>query len=352
MKLGIIGLPQSGKTTIYNALTGLSQPTGVGGKMEVHTAVVNVPDKRVDQLSTYYKPRKTTYAQVTYIDIAGLEGGGIGELNGQLRDQIGKMDGFLAVIRAFDNDMVPHLDGSVDPLRDIQKLEGELLLNDIIQIETRLERLQIDGSKGGRNIAETEREIEVMQKLYDHISEEKPLRELELTGDEKKIISGYQFLTRKPLLLVINISEGQSDPELCSTIKHHKTCIQGGLEMEIAQLAPDDALEFMQEYGIEEPSLNRMIRESYQLMGLQSFFTVGDDEVRAWTIKTGTKAQKAAGTVHSDMERGFIRGEVIQWDDLIELRGFAEAKKVAKVQLEGKEYIMEDGDVMNVLFNI
>jgi GTP-binding protein YchF len=352
MKLGIIGLPQSGKTTIYNALTGLSQPTGVGGKMEVHTAVVNVPDERLDKLSAYYKPKKTIYAQVTYIDIAGLEGGGIGELSGSLRNEIGKMDGFLAVIRAFDNEMVPHLDGSVDPFRDIQKLESELLLNDMVQIETKLERLQADRSKGGKNIAETEREIEVMQKLHAHISEEKPLRELELSGDEIKIISGYQYLTLKPILLVINISEGQVEPELCSTIKHHKTCIQGGLEMEIAQLPPEDAAEFMQEYGIEEPSLKRMIRESYKMMGLQSFFTVGGDEVRAWTIKTGTKAQQAAGTVHTDLERGFIRGEVIPWDTLLELNGFAEAKKVAKVQLEGKEYIMRDGDVMNVLFNI
>ena len=352
MKLGIIGLPQSGKTTIYNALTGLSQPTGVGGKMEVHTAVVDVPDSRVDKLSAFYNPKKTTYAKVTYIDIAGLEGGGIGELNGQLRNEIGKMDGFLAVIRAFENEMVPHLAGSVDPVRDIQKLEGELLINDQIAIETKLERLLIDRSKGGKFIAEMDREIEVMQKLHEHISEEKALRTLELSGDEKKIISGYQFLTRKPLLIVINISEGQADPELCSTIKHHKTCIQGGIEMEIAQLPPEDAAEFMQEYGIEEPSLNRMINESYKLMGLQSFFTIGEDEVRAWTIKAGTKAQQAAGVVHTDLERGFIRGEVIQWDDLLELKGYAEAKKVAKVQLEGKEYIMRDGDVMNVLFNI
>jgi len=352
MKLGIIGLPQSGKTTIYNALTGLNQPTGVGGKMEVHTAVVNVPDERVDKLSEYYKPKKSTYAQVTYIDIAGLEGGGISELSGSLRNEIGKMDGFLAVIRAFDNEMVPHLDGSVNVDRDIQKLESELLLNDMVQIETRLERLQSDRSKGSKNTAETEREIEVMQKLHTHISEEKPLRELELSGDEKKIISGYQFLTLKPILLVINISEGQVEPDLCLTIKHHKTCIQGELEMEIAQLAPEDAADFMQEYGIEEPSLKRMIRESYKMMGLQSFFTVGKDEVRAWMIKTSTKAQQAAGTVHTDLERGFIRGEVIPWDTLLELKGFAEAKKVAKVQLEGKEYIMRDGDVMYVLFNI
>jgi GTP-binding protein YchF len=352
MKLGIIGLPQSGKTTIYNALTGLSQPTGVGGKMEVHTAVVDVPDNRVDQLSAYYNPKKTTYAKVTYIDIAGLEGGGIGDLSGQLRNELGTMDGFLAVIRAFENEMVPHLAGSVDPLRDIQKLEGELLINDQIAIEAKLERLQTDRSKGGKNIAETEREIEVMQKLHEHISEEKALRTLELSGDEKKIISGYQFLTRKPLLLVINLGEGQAELDLSSVTHLSETYIQGELEMEIAQLSPEDAAEFMQEYGIEEPSLNRMISESYKLMGLQSFFTVGDDEVRAWTIKSGTKAQQAAGVVHTDLERGFIRGEVIPWDDLLELKGFAEAKKAAKVQLEGKTYIMRDGDVMNVLFNI
>ena len=352
MKLGIIGLPQSGKTTIYNALTGNSQPVGVGGKMEIHTAVVDVPDKRVDKLSAYYNPKKTTYAKVTYIDIAGLEGGGIGELSGQLRNEIGKMDGFLAVIRAFEGEVVPHLDGSVNPVRDIQKLEGELLLNDLIQIETKLERLIADRSKGGRNVKEAEREIEVMEKLFAHISEEKPLREMELDEEEKKVISGYQFLTLKPILIVVNLGEGQAEPDL-STFSHLQiTNIQGELEMEIAQLSPEDASEFMQEYGIEEPSLNRMIRESYKLMGLQSFFTVGEDEVRAWTIKTGTKAQHAAGVIHTDLERGFIRGEVIPWDVLIELDGFAEAKKVAKVQLEGKEYVMRDGDVMNVLFNI
>jgi GTP-binding protein YchF len=352
MKLGIIGLPQSGKTTIYNALTGSSQPTGVGGRMEVHTAVVDVPDERVDKLSAFFKPKKTTYAKVTYIDIAGLEGGGIGELSGQLRNELGAMDGFLAVIRAFENEMVPHLAGSIDPLRDIENLESELLLNDQIQIETKLERLKSERQKGGQNIAEMDREIEVIEKMYAHTSEEKPLRDLELSGDEEKIISGYQFLTRKPLLVVVNLSEGQDCPDITSVSHLQTSCIQGQLEMEISQLSEEDAGEFMEMYGIEEPGLNRMIRESYELMGLQSFFTIIGDEVRAWTIKVGTKAQQAAGVVHSDMERGFIRGEVIKWDLLLELGGFPEAKKAAKVQLEGKEYVMCDGDVMNVLFNI
>ncbi|MDO9131175.1 MAG: GTPase, partial [Anaerolineales bacterium] len=284
MKLGIIGLPQSGKTTIFNALTrGDAPTTASAGRMEVHTAVVDVPDARLDRLAEMFQPRKPIHAKVTYADIAGLEGGAAKSgISGTLLNQLAQMDGFLHVVRCFADENVPHSAGGVDPARDAAAMESELLLNDLIAVERKLERLTEERKKGGADKVLNERQAALFTRLHVELSAEKPLREVEITAEEDKHLSGFGLLTRKPLLVLLNLGESQSAPEIKLTHPCPVVALQGKLEMEIAQLAPDDAAVFMAEYGIAEPSLKRMIRLSYDLLHLQSFFTIGDDEVRAW----------------------------------------------------------------------
>lgn len=356
MRLGIIGLPQSGKTTIFNALTRGSQPTGmVSGKIEVHTAVVDVPDPRVDKLSAMFKPKKTIYAKVNYSDIAGLDGSAEKSgISGNLLNQLTQMDGFIHVVRCFEDEAVPHSAGSVDALRDIASMDSEFVLNDLIATERKLERLDEEKKKGaGRDKAVIEHEHELFTRFHEYLSEEKPLRDMELSIEEEKAISGFGLLSRKPLLIVLNLSEGQNPPAINYGHKASMVAeLQGKLEMDIAQLPMDEMQAFLEEYGIEEPSLNRMIRISYDLLGLQSFFTVGPDEVRAWTVHKGATAPEAAGEIHTDLQKGFIRAEVVAYDDLVELGGMQEVKAKGKFRLEGKEYIVKDGDVLNIRFNI
>jgi GTP-binding protein YchF len=356
MQLGIIGLPQSGKTTLFNALTRGTAPTGVStGKIEVHTAVVNVPDPRVDKLSDLFKPKKTIYAKVTYADIAGLDGSaGKSGISGTLLNQLTQMDGFIHVARCFVDETVPHPQESVDAARDIAVMDTEFVLNDLIAVERKLERLAEERKKGaGREKLVVEKEIELFNRFHETLSTETPLRDIPISADEEKTLSGFGFLSRKPQLIILNLGEGQAAPSINYA---HKNCtlvpLQGKLEMEIAQLPPDEALLFLQEYGIEEPSLNRMIRLSYDLLGLQSFFTVGPDECRAWTVRRGATALEAAGEIHSDLQKGFIRAEVVTYADLIALGGLAEARTHGKLRLEGKEYIVQDGEIVHIRFNI
>ena len=285
MRLGIIGLPQSGKTTLFNALTRGNQPTGVAtGKIEIHTAVVDVPDPRVDVLSKMFNPKKTIYAKVTYADIAGLDGSaGKSGISGTLLNQLTQMDGFIHVVRVFEDENVPHPQGSVNPERDLAAMDAEFVLNDLIAVERKLERLAEERKKGGgRDRSAIEREIALFERLHQALSQEIPLRDVDIEADEEKLLSGFGFLSRKPVLVVLNLSEGQTAPALEYPHRHSQVvALQAKLEMEIAQLPPEDAALFMAEYGISEPSLNRMIRLSYDLLGLQSFFTVGPDEVRA-----------------------------------------------------------------------
>lgn len=354
MRLGIIGLPQSGKTTLYNALTRGTQPTGMStGKIEVHTAVVDVPDPRVDTLSGMFNPKKTIYAKVTYADIAGLDGSaGKTGISGTLLNQLTQMDGFIHVVRVFDDENVPHPNGSIDPMRDINAMDSEFILNDLISVERKLEKLAEERKKGaGRDKGTIDREIELFNRLNDALGEENPLRNLDLTEDEIKILSGFGFLSLKPMLIVLNLSEGQKAPEIAYPHKHSQVvALQGKLEMDISQLPPEEMEMFLQEYGIEEPSLNRMIRLSYDLLGLQSFFTVGPDECRAWTVERGATAPIAAGVIHSDLQKGFIRAEVVHYNDLTTLGSMNEAKTRGKLRLEGKEYIVKDGDILNIRF--
>lgn len=354
MKLGIIGLPQSGKTTIFNALTGAqTPPTASAGRIEIHTAVVDVPDPRVDTLSAMFKPKKTIYARVTYADIAGLEGGSAKQgISGTLLNQLTQMDGLLHVIRCFPNENVPHPSGSVNPQNDLQAMESELLLNDLIAVERKLERLTEERKKGGTDKVLNERQTTLFEKLNESLSREIPLREAGISAEEEKQLSGFGLLTLKPMLTLLNLGEGQSEPSLHSPHPCHQVALQGKLEMEIAQLPDEDRKVFMEEYHITEPSLNRMIRVSYDLLNLQSFFTVGEDEVRAWTVNRGASALQAAGEIHSDLQKGFIRAECVTYDDLVGLGGMAEARAKGKLRLEGKDYILQDGEIMHVRFNL
>ncbi|MBI9048733.1 MAG: redox-regulated ATPase YchF [Anaerolineaceae bacterium] len=356
MQLGIIGLPQSGKTTIFNTLTCGDQPTGmITGKIEVHTAVVDVPDNRVDVLSAMFKPKKTIYTKVTYADIAGLDGSaGKAGISGTLLNQLTQMGALLLVVRCFEDDNIPHQAGSINAQRDIDTMEGEFIINDLIMVERKQERLQDEFRKGGgRDKGLIKHEIELFERLQAALSEEKSIRDLDLTADEEKDLSGYGFLSQKPVLIILNIDEGQEPPQV--TYEHAKSkviALQGKLEMDIAQLPEEDAAMFMEEYGITEPTLNKMIQLSYDLLGLMSFFTVGEDEVRAWTVEKGATAPVAAGVIHSDLQKGFIRAEVIHNEELIELGSLTEAKNKGKLRLEGKEYKVQDGDILNIRFNV
>jgi len=326
MKLGIIGLPQSGKTTIFNALTrGNTPTTASAGRFEVHTAVVEVPDPRVTKLSEMFKPKKTIYAKVTYADIAGLETGSAKSgISGQLLNQLTQMDGFILVARGFIDDSVHHPMGSVDPKRDADVMLSELLLNDLISVERKLERLAEERKKGGTDKADNERQTILFQRLNAALQENTTLRKVEVSAEENKILSSFGLLTRKPVLIVFNMGEGQESPE--QEFETPSVALQGKLEMEIAQLSKEDAEVFMQEYGIPELSLSRMINLSYDLLQVQSFFTVGEDEVRAWETKRGATAQESAGEIHTDLQRGFVRAEVVAYEDLISLGSMNEAK--------------------------
>lgn len=357
MQLGIIGLPQAGKTTLFNTLTQGNVPTGIsGGKLSVHTAVIDVPDVRVDVLVELFQPKKIVHAKVTYADIAGLDGESAGSgISGQLLNTLSQMDGFIHVVRHFENPLVPHSAGAVDPQRDMATMESELILNDLIQVERKLARLDEERQRGGhgRDKGLVAREIDLFTRLAETLSQGLPLRHETFSPEEEKMLSSHGLLSRKPQLIVINQSEGQDPIDLATSNSHTKAiCLPIKLEMEIAQLPPEEAALFMAEYGIQEPSLNRLIRLSYELLDQLSFFTAAEKEVHAWTVKRGASALEAAGKIHTDLEKGFIRAEVIRYDELAELGGFTEARQAGKLRLEGKGYTVQDGDVIAIRFNI
>jgi ribosome-binding ATPase len=353
MQLGIVGLPNSGKTTLFNALTGGNYTTGAvsSGQFEVHTAVVSVPDQRVDTLAEMVAARKRVFPTVTYRDIGGLDKGiGEGGLVGQLRNELASVDGFLHVVRAFRNDVVPHPYVTIDPLRDIAILDGEFLLMDLVTVETRLERLANELRIKGRK-ADTARvdELPLLQRLKAHLETERPLRDMEsLTDEEISAIKGFGFLSLKPVLIVLNQGDTvDGDPSIAYPHRHAAVAaIQAGLEAEMAQLDAEDARMFMAEYGLEELSADRVVRLSYELMRIHSFLTAGEKEARAWSIPIGATAWEAAGAIHSDIQHGFIRAEVIAYDDYVSAGGEKEAKAMGKMRLESRDYVVEDGDVI------
>ncbi len=353
MRLGIIGLPNCGKTTIFNALTGSRLETGAvsGGRFEVHTAVVSVPDERVDRLSALYNPRKTIYAQVTYADIAGLDKGvAEGGLKGQFRGELAQVDGYVHVVRAFASDAVPHPYETIDPARDVEILDAEFLLTDLITVENRLQKLQGELRVKGRGVdPSVPAEIELLETFKAQLDAERPLRDLDLTPDQHKAVRGYGFLTLKPMLIVVNTDETQPDITLDYNHPHTRVVtLQAKIEAEIAQLDAEDAALFMAEYGIVERSAARVIRLSYELLAIHSFFTVGEDEVRAWSVAIGATAPEAAGAIHSDLQRGFIRAEVMRCEDLLAAGSEAALKAAGKFRLEGKEYVVKDGDIVHI----
>ncbi len=356
MQLGIIGLPQSGKTTLYKALTRAEVNTEISsGHMEVHTSVVDVPDPRVDQLTEIYKPKKVVRTKVTYADIAGLDGSAGKEgLPGALINQLAQMDGYLHVVRQFESPVVAHISGSIDPLRDIQTMDTEFILNDLIMVERRLERLREEHRRGvARPREQVQAEIDVFERLLAVLSEEKPLRHYNFTSEEDKLLASFGFLSRKPQIIVLNQSEDQAELNFKSPHPHTDVVsLPAKLEMDIAALPPEDAAIFMEEYGIQETSLERLIRLSYDLLGLQTFFTAGEKEVHAWTLRRGGTAKDAAGVIHSDFEKGFIRAEIVSFEDMITYGSTAEARNKGRLRVEGKTYPMVDGDIIEVRFNI
>ena len=356
MQHGIIGLPQSGKTTLYKALTKADVPTEMSsGRMEVRTAVVDVPDDRVDELVKLYVPKKVVRTKVTYADIAGLDGSGNKEgLSGQLINQIAQMDGLLHVVRRFENASVPHQSGSIDPIRDLKALDSEFMLNDLIMVERRLEKLREEHRRGVARPREvTQYEIDLFERLHAVLSQDKPLRHYNFNAEEDKVLASFGFLSRKPQIVVFNISEDQKPVEFTSPHPHtDAVSMAAKLEMDLAALEPEDAAMFMEEFGVTETGLVRLIRLSYDLLGLQTFFTAGEKEVHAWTLRRGGTAKDAAGVIHSDLEKGFIRAEIVAYEDMIKYKSNAVARNHGRLRVEGKDYPMADGDLIEVRFNI
>lgn len=353
MRLGIIGLPNSGKTTLFNALTGGEYETSAvsSGLFEVNTAVVNVPDERLEKLEAMYKAKKKTYSTVVYTDVGGLDKGiGDGGLEGPLRSELAQVDGFVHVVRAFESDVVPHPYESVDSQRDLEMLDGEFLLLDLVAVEKRLERieneLRIKGKRADQSLVD---EVPLMEKLKAQLEQEKPLRNMTFNERELKMMGGFGFMTLKPVLIVINLGDERKagdDTVDYSYNKANHIGLQAALEAELAQLDPEDAEMFMEEYGVTELSADKVIRLSYDLLGVQDFLTAGESEVRAWTIPSGATAFEAAGAIHGDIQRGFIRAEVIPYEDLMTLGSEKEVKGAGKMRLESKEYVVQEGDIL------
>lgn len=371
----ITGLPFTGKTTLFNLLTGARAATGefAGADAETNVGVAKVPDVRIDRLSDLFKPRKTTYAEITYRDLGLAAGAGRSPGDPASREaasispkKLGDLrtaDAMVHVVRAFRDPTVPHVEGTVDPVRDLATLELELLFADHAIVERRLERIdaEIRGAKGPEKEAR-EREKLFLARAAPALESETPLRDLEIDPDELRLIRGYRFLTLAPQLVVVNLDEADVaspdsvlEPMRAAAAKHKATAVVPAcakIEAEIAELPPDEAAVFAKELGLAEPALERVVRATYDLLGLASFFTTGEDEVRAWTVPKDASAQQAAGTIHSDLERGFIRAEVIAWDELLRLGTEAAARKQGLLRTEGRTYQVRDGDVIHVLFNV
>ncbi|HZT73502.1 MAG TPA: redox-regulated ATPase YchF [Terriglobales bacterium] len=351
MKTGIVGLPQVGKTALFSMLTGV---TPVAGRREDAVGVAKVPDDRLERLAELYHPRKLTHATLELVDVASLteaslrDGTGIAELRG--------VDALIHVVRAFEDPSVPHAGGGIDPRRDIARLEFDLIVSDLGQVEKRRERVQKDLKK--QRSAALADEAALLERMQAQLEAEKPLRTMALTAAEEKLTRGFQFLSQKPILYALNVGEDQA-ADLAGAVaaadlaaepapKTGVVAVCAKIEAEIAGLPGEEAAAFLASYGLQESGLTRLARAAYQLLGLISFFTAGEDECRAWTIAAGTRAVDAAAAIHTDLAKHFIRAEVIRWDELLALGGEAAAREKGKLRLEGKDYIVKDGDVMHI----
>lgn len=357
MKVGIVGLASAGKSTLFRLLTGA--PTAAPGRPETRLGSAPVPDPRVEALAQLYKPKKKTLATVEYVDVPGVAKGA-GSALVDLPALRG-IDALVHLVRAFESDSVPHPDGSVDVVRDVKMLELELILADLGAVEKRLERLEANIKKARKpdDVAEQA----VLGRLKEALEAERPLREVELGDEDRRRVRSYSFLSEKPLLLVVNFGEDgiRTASSFIESVGLAAMAARPGvavcsvsapIEAEMAELPADDARSFREELGLLEPGLDRVIRSSYELLGYISFLTAGEDECRAWPIRKGTHAQRAAGTVHSDIERGFIRAEVVAFEDLMAAGSIPACRERGTLRLEGKEYVVRDGDVINFRFNV
>lgn len=355
MDIGILGLSGSGKSTLFTLLTGQSADTRHDA---ITTGMATVPDERLDKLSALFNPKKHTPATIRYVDVPGIpaEQGREGSLS---ISDLRTMDVLMVVVRAFKSDVVPHPLLTVNPVRDLERIEDEFVLQDLLVVEKRLERLKKDLAR--KKVPELEREQKVLQKCHEILEDGRPLRSEAFSDTEEKEIRGFTFLSMKPLLVVINLDEGEigvdplEDPcwsDLKDQPKMGFSSACATLEGEMADLDTEDAAAFMEDLGLTDRALDRIIRDSYRLLGLISFFTVGEDECRAWSIRRGTPAVEAAGAIHSDIQRGFIRAEVVQYGDLLAAGGLTECKSNATLRLEGKTYPVADGDVVHYRFNV
>lgn len=360
MKIGLIGLPKSGKTTIFNALTRSDAEVAEysSGKVEPNIAVVDVEDQRVGTLSAMYEPKRTIYATIDFMDFVGVDRShGTGDLfSGPATALVKSAEALAVVVRNFSNDVLDSTLGPPDPVRDARTIASDILLSDLILVETRLERIAADHQRGKKTPASHAEEV-VLMILQEALNEDRPIRDVELNADQRKIISGFQFLSLKPLMIVLNSDETGygSNPEILERLGAQTTALEfaGSFEMELAQLDDqEEARAFMEDLGITESARIRLTTVAYEFLGLISFFTVGKDEVRAWTIHRGESAVDAAGTIHSDLARGFIRAECFGYDDLIAAGSEKGVRSAGAFRLEGKEYTVKDGDILNIRFSV
>jgi len=365
MKLGIVGLPNVGKSTLFNAITkaGAESANYPFCTIEPNVGVVNVPDKRLDVLQEIYNSKRKVYTSIEFYDIAGLvRGASKGEgLGNKFLSHIREVESIVHVVRCFEDENIVHVDATVDPIRDIETINLELIFSDLEVLERRIEK-SVKLVRSGDKTAKAE--YDLMQNIKTHLEAGKPVRTLELTDEQADFVSGLFLLTSKPVLYVTNVSEddlmsGNVDNALVKRVKEHAATensevvtICARLEEELSSLDDEEKKELLSEYGLDETGLDKLIHSSYKLLGLMSYLTAGVQEIRAWTIKQGTKAPQAAGKIHSDIERGFIRAEIISFDKLVECGSEAVAKEKGYYRLEGKEYIMQDGDVVNFRFNV
>ena len=352
MKVGIVGFARAGKTTLFNALTGSQAAVGAFGSRKANIAVVKVPDERLEKLAEIHNPKKITYAEFEFVDIAPNEAAGDEKvLDNDALIGLKNADALVHVVRAFESDTVIHPKENVDPVRDCHALDEELQLIDLIVIEKRMDRIERENKKGF--------EYDLLTRCKDHIENGDALRTLEFSPAEVNQLQGFTFLSQKPLLILANYGEdniGKDDPAGLAAFAKEKifTPIElcGAMEMELAELTPEEQKEFRADLGLGEESRTHFIKAAYEMLGLISFLTAGEPEVRAWTIKKGTKSVNAAGVIHSDIERGFIRAETVAYDDFIAVGSMPKAKEAGTVRLEGKEYIVQDGDIFDFRFNV